>query len=97
MALIVEIAGRLIQACSRGASMVAAPGGVVRVDPTRWLALVELHLVDAFVMAVEAWAVEGATRPPPDAEQWVRRVLAERRECSALSVRERSCRGTRGG
>lgn len=49
----------------------------VLIDPMDWVVMVDLHITDRFVMAVERWAVDGGS--PPDPRQFILDELARRR------------------
>lgn len=50
----------------------------VEVDPMSWVLLVEYHQLDRYVLAIETWAAAGATGPPPDPHDQIRKALAAR-------------------
>lgn len=50
----------------------------VEVDPMDWVLLVEYHLTDAYLMAVEEWAAEGSGGQPPTARGVFRSAMGSR-------------------
>ncbi len=50
----------------------------VEIDVGDWVLLVEYHLADAYLMAVEQWAADGAGGDPPQARAVVARSLGLR-------------------
>ena len=53
--------------------------GAVELDAMQWAALHAVDAVSVFLGAVEAWAVAGATGPPPDPVEHVRAAVVLRR------------------
>ena len=52
----------------------------VKIQPDAWV-LLELDLVDEFVIEVERWAADGCRTGPPDPYKMLRVELLRRRGC----------------
>ena len=51
----------------------------VKIQPDAWVLVLELDLVDEFVIEVERWAADGCRTGPPDPYKMVRVELLRRR------------------